>query len=100
MTTQEKRAKQVTLRLGEATISDLNYLCQIRKDSQAAMVRDLIAKATAEVLMKAIRANPELATGPQWFLNGGTLISLEEPQAPRPLRPSAVARKILSGFES
>ena len=73
--------KQVTLRLGDAAIDALDYLCMIAHKSQAALVADLVLTAAQAVHTEAEALNPTLVHDPDLYRNGGTILSVEEQKA-------------------
>ena len=73
--------KQVSLRLGEETITQLNYLCLVRHQSQAAVVADLVNIYGQAVYVEAFGNNPALASDPMLVKNGGTIVTVEEQKA-------------------
>lgn len=73
--------KQVSLRLGEKTIEELDYLCTVAHKSQAAIVADLVSIYFHAVRVEAFGSNPALVDDPQLVKNGGTIISVEEQRA-------------------
>lgn len=73
--------KQVSLRVGQLTLDNLNYLGCLTRKSQAHIVADWINDLANTVRAMAEQANPALKDDPQYIKNGGTIISLEEQQA-------------------
>ncbi len=78
--------KQVTLRLGESALDALDYLCLIAHKSQAALVADFILTAYQAVQTEAGALNSSLADDPDLFMNGGTIVSVEEQKAFQTIR--------------
>ena len=78
--------KQVSLRLGDDTIRELDYLQTIAHKSQAALVADLIAGYAQAVRGEAFGSNPALIEDPELVKNGGTIITVEEQRALKTVR--------------
>ena len=73
--------KQTSLRLGEDTLRELEYLSLIARKSQAAIVADLVTTYAHAVRVEAFGSNPALVDDPELVKNGGPLVSLEEQRA-------------------
>ena len=73
--------QQISLRVGQMTLDNLNYLGFLTRQSQAHMVAEWINTLADTVRTMAEQANLALRDDPQFLKNGGTIISLEEQQA-------------------
>jgi len=74
-------SKQISLRVGQITLDNLDYLGFLTRKSQAHIVSDWINDLANTIRTMAEHANPALKDDPQYIKNGGTIISLEEQQA-------------------
>ena len=86
--------KQVSLRLGDTTIDQLNYLGFLMQQSQARIVADWIADIAHTIRTMAENQNPALREDPEFLCNGGTIISVEEQQAVAALRKTLQTLRI------
>jgi hypothetical protein len=76
-------ARKVTsIRLSEQTVTELYFLGVLEGGhSQAHTIADWIHRIAAAVKVQALADNPGLTDDPEFLMNGGTLISVEEQRA-------------------
>lgn len=81
------RTKMTGLRLPEDTLRELYFLGVLGgQASQAKVVIEWIHRVAAAVKAHALADNPGMRADPEFLLNGGTLISVEEQRAITALR--------------
>ncbi len=78
--------KSTSFRIGQQAIDRLNYLCILYRKSAATLISEMIAERVDTIHQLAEQANPSLKNAPQYLMNGGTVISVEEQQAMQKIR--------------
>jgi len=74
--------KVTSIRLSEQTVTELYFLGVLEGGhSQAHTIADWIHRIAEAVKGQALTDNPGLINDPEFLMNGGTLISVEEQRA-------------------